>query len=190
MLRVVTNLARKAAERTRQDVLTVGRGEDENPFLPYDEELFVADLSDTHVALLNKYNVLDHHLLLVTRAFEEQESLLTRGDFEALAARLIEMRGQVDELQSELNLRREEHKNRMSYLTAQLTEMEANLIATRQLRKRGFAGLISATVYFAEDVEPLKRAGADLVYDYHDGIGVGLAKLSLEQRELSNTAGL
>jgi len=45
---------------------------------------------------------------------------------EALASRLIQMRGQVDELQSELNLKREEHKNRMAYLTAQLTEMEAN----------------------------------------------------------------
>ena len=45
---------------------------------------------------------------------------------EALASRLIQMRGQVDDLQSELNLNREEHKNRMTYLTAQLTEMEAN----------------------------------------------------------------
>lgn len=43
-----------------------------------------------------------------------------------LANRLIQMRGQVDELQSELNLKREEHKNRMSYLTAQLAEMEAS----------------------------------------------------------------
>lgn len=45
---------------------------------------------------------------------------------EALANRLIQMRGQVDELQSELNLKREEHKNRMTYLTAQQTEMEAS----------------------------------------------------------------
>ena len=63
-----------------------------------------------------------------------------------------------------------------------MPETEAKVIATRQLRKRGFAGLISATVYYAEDVEPLTSAGADLVYDYHDGIGVGLARLSLERR--------
>lgn len=63
-----------------------------------------------------------------------------------------------------------------------MPETEAKVIATRQLRKRGFTGLISATVYYAEDVEPLNRAGADLVYDYHDGIGVGLARLSLERR--------
>jgi ATP adenylyltransferase len=61
-----------------------------NPFLPYNEDLFVADVSQTHLCLLNKYNVLDHHLLLVTRAYEEQESLLTAGDFEALATCMAE----------------------------------------------------------------------------------------------------
>jgi len=43
-----------------------------------------------------------------------------------LTSRLIQMRGQVDQLQSDLNLKREEHKNRMAYLTAQLTETEAS----------------------------------------------------------------
>ncbi|MEJ8568425.1 DUF3450 family protein [Elongatibacter sediminis] len=43
-----------------------------------------------------------------------------------LARRLIEIRGHVEELQAELNLRREEHKNRMAFLTAQQTELEAN----------------------------------------------------------------
>jgi ATP adenylyltransferase len=61
-----------------------------NPFLPYDEDLFVADVSRTHLCLLNKFNVLDHHLLLVTRTYEEQESLLTPGDFEALATCMAE----------------------------------------------------------------------------------------------------
>jgi outer membrane murein-binding lipoprotein Lpp len=51
---------------------------------------------------------------------------LAQDATETLATRLIQMRGQVDELQSELNLKREEHKNRMSYLTAQLAEMEAS----------------------------------------------------------------
>jgi len=71
-----------------------------------------------------------------------------------------------------------------------MPEMEAKLMAARQLRRRGFAGLISATVYYAEDVKPLSEAGADLVYDYHDGIGVGLARLSLEQRNRPITAEL
>ncbi len=59
-------------------------------------------------------------LLLTTCSVYAQDAT------EALATRLIQMRGQVDELQSELNLKREEHKNRMTYLTARLTEMEAN----------------------------------------------------------------
>jgi hypothetical protein len=45
---------------------------------------------------------------------------------ENLANRLVQMRGQVDELQSELSLSRDEHKNRMAFLTAQLTELEAS----------------------------------------------------------------
>ena len=45
---------------------------------------------------------------------------------DTLAERLITLRGEVDELQSELDVRREEHKNRMAYLTAQLSDLEAN----------------------------------------------------------------
>ena len=45
---------------------------------------------------------------------------------DTLAERLINLRGQVDELQSELGIRREEHKNRMVYLTAQLAEIDAS----------------------------------------------------------------
>lgn len=57
---------------------------DFNPFLPYDPEMFVENISPTHVCLLNKYNVVDDHILLVTREFEEQSSLLTFADFSAL----------------------------------------------------------------------------------------------------------
>ncbi|NIO40609.1 MAG: phosphorylase, partial [Burkholderiales bacterium] len=38
-----------------------------NPFLPYGKDLFVSDISETHLALLNKFNVIDYHLLIVTR---------------------------------------------------------------------------------------------------------------------------
>jgi sulfate adenylyltransferase (ADP) / ATP adenylyltransferase len=65
-------------------------GKQANPFLPYEKDLFVTDVSDTHVALLNKFNVVEHHLLVVTRQFEDQETLLTHGDFEALAACMAE----------------------------------------------------------------------------------------------------
>jgi sulfate adenylyltransferase (ADP) / ATP adenylyltransferase len=78
LVRVLERIDKKHAARDAQ----LKEGTD--PFLPYDESLFVADVSKTHVAILNKFNVLDHHLLVVTREFEEQESLLTEGDFEAM----------------------------------------------------------------------------------------------------------
>jgi ATP adenylyltransferase len=56
-----------------------------DPFENPDPDLVVGGLSPTHVCLLNKFNVVEYHLLIVTRAFEEQESLLTAADFEALA---------------------------------------------------------------------------------------------------------
>lgn len=84
VVRVVANLARKEQsdlnqERQRQE------GQEVNPFLPYDPDLFVTDLSETHLCLLNKYNVAEDHILIVTRTFEEQDSWLTRPDLAALA---------------------------------------------------------------------------------------------------------
>jgi len=64
-----------------------------NPFLPYDPDLFVAEVSPTHVALLNKFNVVDHHLVIVTRSFEPQEALLTNEDCAALLICLAEIDG-------------------------------------------------------------------------------------------------
>jgi sulfate adenylyltransferase (ADP) / ATP adenylyltransferase len=92
LVRVLANLARKAAAKNQQEQ-QADSGKDFNPFLPYDQDLFVADLSDTHVCLLNKYNVVDHHLLLITREFEDQETLLTYRDFEALWFCLSEIDG-------------------------------------------------------------------------------------------------
>lgn len=88
LVRVLKNLARKDEERSRREL--TASGQKINPFLPYEKDLFVADVSDSHVALLNKFNVVEHHLLVVTREFEDQESLLTIRDFEALASCLVE----------------------------------------------------------------------------------------------------
>ncbi|UBF26713.1 phosphorylase [Kovacikia minuta CCNUW1] len=90
----IADLALKDQDRKRQDAFAVS-GKEQNPFLPYDENLFVTDISDTHVCLLNKFNVVDYHLLIITRAFEEQESLLTLPDFEAMWACLNEVEGLV-----------------------------------------------------------------------------------------------
>ena len=57
--------------------------EKRNPFLPYEEELWVRHLSQTHTLLLNKFNVVAHHLICVTRKFEQQTQPLTAADLEA-----------------------------------------------------------------------------------------------------------
>ncbi|WP_322106396.1 phosphorylase [Paraburkholderia sp. J41] len=87
-VRVAANLARKEAAG-----LTPRTQPPRDPFLPYEREMFVADLSPTHVALLNKFNVLPHHLLIVTRAFVAQETLLDAADFAALVLALREIDG-------------------------------------------------------------------------------------------------
>jgi ATP adenylyltransferase len=93
IIRIVSSLARKDKARPHSSPEAGIREKSLNPFLPYDRGLFVADVSDTHVSLLNKFQVLDHHLLIVTRHFEHQEILLTRADFQALWICLAEFEG-------------------------------------------------------------------------------------------------
>jgi len=57
-----------------------------NPFLPPDPDLVVRDVGPTHLCVLNKFNVLRDHLLIITRDFEPQEAWLTVRDFAALLA--------------------------------------------------------------------------------------------------------
>lgn len=78
-VRVAEALRRKAEEKA-----TRSKGPDFNPFLPPEAELTVGAVGPRHLAVLNKFNVVEQHLLLVTRAFEPQESLLTPADFTAL----------------------------------------------------------------------------------------------------------
>ncbi|MCU7931776.1 MAG: phosphorylase [Candidatus Thiodiazotropha sp. (ex Codakia rugifera)] len=83
IVRVATNLERKVQETKRLDS---NQQQDEpfNPFLKPEPELTVADISQTHLSVLNKFNVVEHHLLIITREFEHQERLLSLQDFEAL----------------------------------------------------------------------------------------------------------
>ncbi len=66
-----------------------------NPFLPYDPALHVADLGDAHVLLLNKFPVKFGHVLVITRAYADQEHTLTAADFGALATALSQIDGLV-----------------------------------------------------------------------------------------------
>ncbi len=92
LVRILSNLTRKDEAKNKQDK-AAKKGKDFNPFLPYEEDLFVSDISGTHLCLLNKFNVVDNHLLIVTREFEEQESLLNYQDFQAMWACLAEVDG-------------------------------------------------------------------------------------------------
>lgn len=88
-VRILAGLRLKDEARKQQKTAQ-GTGKVANPFLPPEKELTVADITDTHIAVLNKFNVVDHHLLIITREFEDQETLLTRADFEALWACMAE----------------------------------------------------------------------------------------------------
>lgn len=81
-VRWVSSLARKDSARVDA---AIRRDPDFNPFLPPDPQLTVGPLGADHLAVLNKFPVLARHLLIVTRAFEEQTAPLTAGDFVALA---------------------------------------------------------------------------------------------------------
>ncbi len=83
-VRIAANLRRKAADRVEQAKRAQHTGRPVDPFLPPEQELTVGNISTTHRAVLNKFNVVEHHLLIVTRDFEEQEQTLTAADFEAL----------------------------------------------------------------------------------------------------------
>lgn len=93
LVRTMANLIRKDEAKQAEKKRSSADGRPFNPFLPYEEDLFVANISATHVCLLNKFNVVDHHLLIVTRAFEDQDNWLTLQDFEAMWACLAEVEG-------------------------------------------------------------------------------------------------
>jgi ATP adenylyltransferase len=78
-VRVAEALRRKAEERAAP-----AKGAQFNPFLPPEAALTVGAVGPHHLAVLNKFNVVEQHLLLVTRRFEPQEAPLTPADFTAL----------------------------------------------------------------------------------------------------------
>lgn len=93
LVRQVKNLVRKDQAKAKQS--RSPQDKPVNPFLPHEENLFVTNLSATHFCLLNKFNVIDHHLLLITRSYEDQENLLTLADFAAASVCLAEIEGLV-----------------------------------------------------------------------------------------------
>ncbi|OGB94665.1 MAG: hypothetical protein A3H39_08465 [candidate division NC10 bacterium RIFCSPLOWO2_02_FULL_66_22] len=65
-----------------------------DPFAQPEPDLVVDPaFTGTHYLLLNKFNVMDRHLLIVTRAYEQQEALIGEADFDALTRCLLEIDG-------------------------------------------------------------------------------------------------
>ena len=93
LVRTLSNLARKEQAQKQQKLQQKQTKQKFDPFLPYEKDLFVADISPTHLCLLNKFNVVDHHLLVVTRDFEDQENWLNLADFLALWVCMQEIDG-------------------------------------------------------------------------------------------------
>ncbi|RLW59532.1 MAG: phosphorylase, partial [gamma proteobacterium symbiont of Stewartia floridana] len=60
-VRVAENIKRKRQQQKTKPNF--------NPFLPPEPSLTVCDISPSHIAVLNKFNVVDHHLLIVTRDY-------------------------------------------------------------------------------------------------------------------------
>ncbi|MDR5807814.1 DUF4922 domain-containing protein [Caballeronia sp. LZ019] len=94
LVRQAANLAHKEqaaklAAKSAADAASAWR----DPFSPCEEALRVGDIGERHFLLLNKFNVLAHHLLIVTTDFEPQAALLDAGDLAALLACLREFDG-------------------------------------------------------------------------------------------------
>lgn len=81
-VRWISSIERKHAAREK----AAGQRDSRiNPFLPPEPALTVGPLGQTHLAVLNKFPVIDRHLLVITRAYQAQTDPLTQGDFAALA---------------------------------------------------------------------------------------------------------
>jgi ATP adenylyltransferase len=63
-----------------------------NPFLSPEPDLVVAEIGTAHIALLNKFNVVRDHVLLVTREYVDQHAPLDENDFRALCACMADAR--------------------------------------------------------------------------------------------------
>ncbi len=70
-----------------------------------------------------------------------------------------------------------------------MPDLEAKAIAATQLMRKGFPGVVGAIAFFPDEVEVIKNVGVELVFNYFDEVGVGLAEHVLEAVEANSAAG-
>ena len=83
------------------------------------------------------------------------------------------------------------HLDGLKAVILAMPDPEAKRIASEQLRRRGFAGLIGAISNYPEEEKALKAAGADMTFLAFNEVGVGLAEHvweALEQRSRTENA--
>lgn len=73
--------------------------------------------------------------------------------------------------------------DRLQAIMLAVPDLNAKLIACRELRSRGFEGLVSATHVYPEELQPLLEAGCDVSYNYFSEAGVGFARHTREALE-------
>ncbi|MEL7500885.1 MAG: phosphorylase [Cyanobacteria bacterium J06554_6] len=162
VVRIVANLGRKSKATKKQQK----KDPDFNPFLPYEPDLYVTDISETHLCLLNKYNVIDHHLLIVTRAFESQETWLNLADFEALSCCLREIDGFAFYNAGPVAGASQRHKH-LQLVPLPMIEAGPELLIDQLAGDRSKLNGWEPTLPFCCAIQPLDRfLGSDLLQTY------------------------
>lgn len=87
-------IVRKATAVSKKENITTSSSSN-NPFLPHDETLYIQEIAPAHKLLLNKYNVTNNHVLIVTKEFETQTRNPSVSDLAAAYTCLAEMEGVV-----------------------------------------------------------------------------------------------
>jgi len=64
----------------------------------------------------------------------------------------------------------------ISMVFLNLPDFNKNLSALEQLKDKDFQGHIAAIAMFDEEIEPLKQAGAEAVYNFYSEAGIGFAE--------------
>jgi len=64
----------------------------------------------------------------------------------------------------------------ISMIFLSLPDIKKNLFTVQQLKQRGFQGKISAIAMYDEEIDVLKEAGADVVYNFYSEAGIGFAE--------------
>ena len=63
-----------------------------------------------------------------------------------------------------------------------------NRYAARQIRQKGFRVYIAATAKYEDEIEPLKKAGVDAVFNLYTEAGTGFVNLAQEQKQANEGA--